>query len=104
MPGAPNSMLSLVSGDPSERLAFVLEMMREVSRQTDPQELVEAYGARMQRIIPYDGFISLSRRDLAFPHYRITRSSRWEEDVNPWKSRDRLPMFSKGFLGDLIYG
>lgn len=98
------SLLSLISPDGGERLKFVLEMMREVSRQTDPQALVEAYGARMQRIIPYDGFISLSRRDLAFPYYRITRSSRWEEDINPWKQRDALPMFDRGFLGELIYG
>lgn len=85
-------------------MAFVLEMMREISRQTDPQTLVEVYGERMRRVIPSDGSVSLSRRDLAFPYYRITRASRWEKVVNPWKSRDSLPLLKEGLLGELIYG
>ena len=80
------------------RLAYIVDMMREISKQTDPQKLVQAYGARMRQIIQSDGNMSLSRRDLAFPYYRITRSSQWQDPPNPWKSRDKLPLLKGGLL------
>ncbi len=85
------------------RIAEAVELVREVSMQTDPQELVQRFRDRMRRIRPRDAGMSLSRRDLESPHYRITRSSRWAEEINPWKERHRLPLFSGGLLGELIY-
>jgi sigma-B regulation protein RsbU (phosphoserine phosphatase) len=85
------------------RLAFIVETMREMSSQTEPQEMVKNYAARMRQLLPRDGFLSLSRRGLESPSYRITRSSTWEEDINPWKQKDRLPLFDRGILGELIY-
>jgi sigma-B regulation protein RsbU (phosphoserine phosphatase) len=87
-----------------QRLAFVVDTMRELSRQTDPQAMVRAYGARMRQVIPSDKSLSLSRRELQTPKYRITRSSSWERPVNPWQQRDSLPVFERGLLGELIYG
>src|SRR5262245_5576534 len=87
-----------------KRLAFINETMREISRQTDPQVISKTYSSRMRQLLPLDGFISLSRRDLAPPAFRITRSSRWTEEINPWKQRDRLPLVRGGLLGELIYG
>src|SRR2546427_2535526 len=78
--------------------------MREISRQTDPQVISKTYSSRMLQLMPLDGFIALSRRDLAPPTFRITRSSRWTEEINPWKERDRLPLLRGGLLGELIYG
>ena len=86
-----------------ERLSFVVETMREISSQTDPQQMVKAYGRRMRQIMPADRTVSLSRRDLPAPQYRVTRSSTWEDDVNPWRARDALPLFDRGLLGELIY-
>src|SRR3954467_14367874 len=76
-----------------ERLAYVLDMMREMSRQTDPQRMVQAYSARMRQVLMSDRALSLSRRGLASPRFRITRSSTWEDAVNPWRSSNRLPSF-----------
>lgn len=89
-----------------DRLAFFVEMMRELSSQTDPQEMVHAYGRRMEQVVRRDRYISLSRRDLEVPRFRVTRSSVWDEtntDVNPWRSRDALPIFDRGLLGELLY-
>lgn len=102
---SPLSSLSDEMGrDWREQLAFVVATMREMSDQTDPQEMRHAYTRRMRSILPVDGSISLSRRDLAFPAYRITRSTRWQEDINPWKQTDRLPQLSGGALAEWIYG
>lgn len=86
-----------------EKLDHVVETMREMSLHDDPQEMVRAYKARMKRHQHHDGFLSLSRRGLSAPSYMITRSSRWNQEVDPWRDRDKLPRFEGGFLADLLY-
>ncbi|CAN5916264.1 hypothetical protein BH23PLA1_BH23PLA1_16560 [soil metagenome] len=86
------------------RLAHIVSMMRELSRQNDPQEMVRAYGRQMREILPTDRLLSLSRRDLPAPYFRITRSSTWQDEINPWTQKQRLPVLEGGLLGDLIYG
>jgi sigma-B regulation protein RsbU (phosphoserine phosphatase) len=86
------------------RLAEVAELMREMSTHDDPQEMVRAYGRRVRQIMPSDRWISLSRRGLEYPRYRITRSSLWTDEINPWKNPEKLPVFEGGLLAELIYG
>jgi sigma-B regulation protein RsbU (phosphoserine phosphatase) len=97
-------LASLTRAPWQERLAFVVDTMRELSRQTDPQVMVQTYSRRVRMVMPTDAFLALSRRGLESPRYRITRSSLWDEEINPWKQPDRLPVFDKGLLGRLIYG
>jgi sigma-B regulation protein RsbU (phosphoserine phosphatase) len=78
--------------------------MREMSLQTDPQEMVRLYAQRMRSLLAVDRSISISRRGLEAPHVLITRNSQWKEVVNPWKQRDKLPRISGGLLSELIYG
>ncbi|MGD9692912.1 MAG: PP2C family protein-serine/threonine phosphatase [Phycisphaerales bacterium] len=87
----------------TSRLSHIVDTMRELSRQTDPQEMVNTYGERMEGAFDADRMVSISRRDLARPWYRITRSSTWAEDINPWLERHRLPRFDRGMLGELLY-
>lgn len=86
------------------KLAIIVDTMRDMSRHTDPQEMVRAYGERIQQFFPIDCRISLSRRGLAHPEYRITRSTTWTDDINPWQDRERLPLLRDGLLAELIYG
>jgi sigma-B regulation protein RsbU (phosphoserine phosphatase) len=92
------------SDDWRGRLATIVATMRDMSRQTDPQAMVRDYGSRMRQLMPVDRTVALSRRDLEPPRYRITRSSLWKDEINPWKEKDRLPLFDRGLLGELIYG
>jgi phosphoserine phosphatase RsbU/P len=78
--------------------------MREISCQTDPQAMVRVFGKRARELLPIDRSISISRRGLNPPEYRITRSSTWTNVVNPWREKDRLPLLAGGLLGELIYG
>jgi sigma-B regulation protein RsbU (phosphoserine phosphatase) len=91
-------------GDWQERLAQVVELMQDMSRQTDPQEMVRSYGERVRLLLPSDRRISLSRRGLTAPKYRITRSTTWSANINPWKEKDRLPLLEGGLIAKLIYG
>jgi phosphoserine phosphatase RsbU/P len=91
-------------GDWRQRLGLIVEMMRHMSLQTDPQEMVRAYAERIRLLLPSERGISLSRRGLTAPKFRITRSTTWEESINPWKERNRLPLLEGGLLAELIYG
>jgi sigma-B regulation protein RsbU (phosphoserine phosphatase) len=90
--------------DWQDRLALIVDTMRDMSRHTDPQEMVRAYGERMRHLIPDLRRLSLSRRGLSFPQYRVTRSTTWTEEINPWRDKHRLPLFEGGILAELIYG
>jgi len=85
----------ILDGDWQQRLDVIVDMMRDMSRQTDPEEMVRAYGARIRHVLPNDRGLSLSRRDLTAPRFRITRSSLWKERINPWTEKDRLPLLWK---------
>lgn len=87
-----------------KRLDIIVDTMREMSRQTDPQAMVRAYASRIRQILPADRFVAVSRRGLDAPWYRITRSSQWAAEVNPWKEKHRLPLLQGGMLGELLYG
>jgi sigma-B regulation protein RsbU (phosphoserine phosphatase) len=86
-------------------LRFVVDLMRDVSKEKDPQKAANLYGGRLveQGPVRADMWMSLSRRGLEQPWYRITRSSTWEEDINPWTQKEKLPLLERGLLGELIY-
>src|SRR5215212_8264878 len=100
-----NRQPSLTGGGTwQERLDQIVAMMREMSTYIDPQEMVQAYGARIRQLMPTNTTISLSRRGLQKPHYRITRSTKWADRyINPWREADKLPVYSTGLLGELLY-
>ena len=88
-----------------QRLAQIMETMRELSNQTDPQAMVREYYARMRQVNPHiDRRLAMSRRGLEYPQFRITRYSEWNDDIDPWKEQERLPLLSGGILAELIYG
>lgn len=102
-PDSTNGARSLRELHWRDRLKTIVETMREMSMQSDPQSMVQAFGARMNTIMRRDQLIALSRRDLTAPQYRITRFSGWNEEIDPWRQRDRLPLLSDGLLGRLLY-
>lgn len=85
------------------RLAVSVEVMKELSRYNDPQEMYQVFSRRMGQLFPVTRQLSISRRGLRSPEYRVTRFSMWKELVNPWKEPHRLPVHTGGLLADLIY-
>ncbi len=86
------------------RLAVSVEVMRELSRYSDPQEMHAVFSRRMAQLFPVSRQLSISRRGLRFPQYRVTRCNLWTDPVNPWKEPHRLPVHEGGLLPDLLYG
>ncbi|MEL7238874.1 MAG: SpoIIE family protein phosphatase, partial [Planctomycetota bacterium] len=93
----------LFTGPTEQRLKFLTDTMRRISAITDPQQLVTEYYQRMQQAFPVDAYASLSRRDLASPQYRITRSDKWGTDYNPWSDKAQKLIYDRGLLGELLY-
>ncbi len=100
----PCAIIEGMAHDWKSRLADVVENMREISMQTDPQEMVRGYTARLRRWHPTDGFLSISRRDTKPGFYRIARSHLWGGERNPWTERDKLPVLRGGLIGELLTG
>lgn len=86
------------------RLATSVDVMRELSRYSDPHEMYQVFSRRMSQLFPVTRQLSITRRGLSKPEYRVTRCSSWKDPVNPWKETHRLPIHSGGVLADLLYG
>lgn len=86
-----------------EELAIIDRTMKAISGVTDPDELVGVYWQNIGELVDVGDYVALSRRGVAPPEYLITRSSRFEEEINPWTQRDRLPRLSGGILGEIAY-
>lgn len=100
---APPGVAARLSPEAERRLDVVVCTVHEISSQTDPQELVRMYRRRVDQLFDAGGSVSLSRRDLDAPFYRVTRSTSWTQDIDPWLHPHRLPLLSGGLLGGLLY-
>ena len=91
-----------------QRLDAIVSLMRDMSLLSDPQEIARMNSARVRAILPNDGIIGVSRRNLDAPFYKVTRASAWERpgargQPDPWREPHRLPVYSSGLLGELLY-
>jgi sigma-B regulation protein RsbU (phosphoserine phosphatase) len=101
-PAAPGALRA----DPAHahsRLRLMDDLVMEMSAQDDAERLVRVFARQGAFLVRRDGFLSISRRDLAAPYYRLTRSWRWRESANPYTEAHRLPLFDRGLLGELLY-
>lgn len=89
---------------PAQRLREYYQLVRELSEQSDPQSLINTYRRRAQFVVHNDGFVALSKRNAPAGCVRITRASMWDQDVNPWKQPDKLPLIERGVLTERFYG
>lgn len=92
-----------LTGPARAHFDLVVGMVREISLQTDPQAMISVFRKHTNALYGGDSSLSLSRRELESPRYRITRSTRWKDSVNPWTHPERLPLLHGGLLSELLY-
>ncbi|HYH66148.1 MAG TPA: PP2C family protein-serine/threonine phosphatase [Urbifossiella sp.] len=85
------------------RLAASVDLMRALSRSSDPQEMYALFSRRMDELFPVTRRLTISRRGLRVPEYRVTRCSLWKDSANPWTEPERLPVHRGGILAELLY-
>lgn len=86
------------------RLERMQALVKELSVQDDPERLIQIFSSESHLLVRHDALLTVTRRDLQSPWYRITRSSRWQEPIDPWTEPEKLPLFDRGLLGELLYG
>lgn len=95
-----------LSGD--DRIAATLELLRAVSRETEPNQAVRAFGRHYMPLNRVDWYVSLSVRGLGPGEYKITRSTADGQarsalsPQNPWDEWAKMPVLRGGFLGEVI--
>jgi sigma-B regulation protein RsbU (phosphoserine phosphatase) len=87
----------------SLRLERLDALVRELSVQEDAEQLLRVFDRQAEMVLRRDGVVTLTRRDLEPPCYRITRSWRWKEDSSFATDGQRVPPASGGLLGQLLY-
>jgi sigma-B regulation protein RsbU (phosphoserine phosphatase) len=85
------------------RVHKVDDLVRRLSHEEDPDRIIRTFAGYDQHSVARDGVVTVSRRALQPPQYKITRSSLWKERINPWASPEKLPIFDRGILGELLY-
>lgn len=85
------------------RLERIDELVKELSYLDDPDRLIRVFNREDEVLFPRDGLVTVSRRDLEPPSYRVTRSWRWPNAANPWAEPHRLPVYDRGLLGELLH-
>lgn len=85
------------------RLNIATDLMRELSRYTDPEGLFTVFSRRMAQLYPTTRQLTMNRRGLEYPNVRITRFNLWSNPANPHTETDQLPVVSGGMLAELIY-
>jgi sigma-B regulation protein RsbU (phosphoserine phosphatase) len=86
-----------------EQLEIIDKTMRALSLISDPEELVNSYWEGIGDLVPVRDFLSVSRRGIEAPGYLVTRSSRFVEEINPWRDRHKLQQMSGGIAGEVLY-
>lgn len=100
----PEFELDRCTPESPDRTRRMIDMLREISRQTDPQQMISVFRKETPWLYGGTHAISLSRRGVEPPTYKITRSTTWDEELNPWENPHVLPVFEGGLLGELLYG
>lgn len=85
------------------RLAISADLMRELSRYSDPQEMYRVFTWRMGQLFPTARQMTLSRRGVAAPDVRVTRFSLWKDSPDPNANLERFPTVRGGVFEDLLY-
>jgi sigma-B regulation protein RsbU (phosphoserine phosphatase) len=78
-------------------------LVRELSVQDDPDQLIRVFSREADLLMPRDGVISVTRRELDPFRYRVIRSWRWRQELGPSPENDRLAILDGGLLGRLLY-
>jgi len=85
------------------RLDASVEVMKELSRFSDPQEMSAVFIRRMAQLFPFDRQLTVSRRGLSFPRYRVMQFNHRREFAAAKADPQPRPVHEGGLLADLVY-
>ncbi|MBK8913582.1 MAG: SpoIIE family protein phosphatase [Phycisphaerales bacterium] len=84
------------------RLREYLALVREMSLQRKPTELLNTYRSRARFVVNYEHAVSFSRRNVRDGAVKITRNTRAPELIDPWAEPDRIPTIESSLMLQLM--
>jgi phosphoserine phosphatase RsbU/P len=102
MPVTPTDFFDPTARTSRARQTVAVELMRELSRYSDPGELSRVFARRMGQLYPTDRQVSISRRGLSLPDVRVTRFSGWSQPPDPYREADKLPVVRGGVFAEWL--
>ncbi|MCC6581052.1 MAG: SpoIIE family protein phosphatase [Phycisphaeraceae bacterium] len=93
--------------DVSTRLRIMLDLVRSLSKASDPQEVLKVYAEGMRQLVSPRAYLSLSVRGLKPGQFKITRFfddmfDGFHQQLDPWLTWSSLKTYEGGLLGDLV--
>jgi len=97
-----------------ENIESLTRLLRNVSRSTDPKEVLSQFAPIFRKMRPSDLYVSASIRGLEPGQYKITRKFTIEDldrgddpetrirKADPWRDWDTLPTHTGGLIGEII--
>lgn len=87
----------------SLRLQRLEALVKKLSIEEDPDRLVDVFLRQGDTIMARDAVLTLSRHDLEFPCYRLTRSWRWDGLGRETHDAEVQHIYQGGVLAKLLY-
>lgn len=82
-------------------LQDVTDMMREISKYTDPTDIVREYIKRIRQFYPVDRVIALARPDMNSDEVFYACMGNWDKPVLPWGNLENFEPLGDGLLKNL---
>jgi phosphoserine phosphatase RsbU/P len=98
-----NSTADAAEQSDTSRLWLIDDLVKEMSAQDDADRLVGVFARRGDFLVHRDTWLTLTRRDLHAPFYRVTRSRIWPESLNALSALNSHSILDRGLLGELLY-
>lgn len=99
---APDASMLPVDVSAALRLKEYLPLVRELSLQRSPRDLVRVYRARSQLVVPHDHNLTVTRLGTTGCEVRVLASSLTGAAYDPWEHPDEPPRISSGLVCQLM--
>lgn len=87
----------------TDRVRQAIDAVRALSTIADPNDAYRSFRATTKHFFQSDRTISLSRRNLERPQFRITRDGSSSGGLDPWAKTNDIPVLSGGLLAELVW-
>jgi sigma-B regulation protein RsbU (phosphoserine phosphatase) len=84
------------------RLREYLPLVRQMSWQRSPEDLLRLYRSRAKFIIPHDHSLTLTRQATTGCQVRVMASTLLNLELDPWREPEQMPLVESGLLCQLM--
>jgi len=92
----------LHDGSAAARLREYLPLVRQMSLQRSPEDLLRLYRTRARFIVPHDHSLTVTRQATTGCQVRVMASTLLNLELDPWREPEQMPLIESGLLCQLM--